>query len=58
MKILIEIKNVYGRECIYPACPVAALLCKLTGKKTFDRENDLPIIRGLGYEIEIKTPAL
>ena len=57
MKITIEIKSVYGRECIYPVCDAAKQFTALTGKKTLDREN-LEAIKKLGYEIQIKEQKL
>lgn len=55
--IVVEIKNVYGRTTIYPADETAALFSRLTGKKTFDK-NDLSTIQSLGYEINVMTPRL
>lgn len=57
MSILIEIKNVYGNETIYPVCEIAITLAALTGKKTFNK-NDIKLIRSLGYEINIKSQTI
>ena len=53
--VLIEIKNVYGNELIYPANDTADKLANLAGKKTLSRV-DLAIIKNLGFDIVIKTP--
>ena len=50
MEIQIMMKNVYGKELIYPANEAARLFCKLTAKRTFDI-NDLRTIKALGYSI-------
>jgi hypothetical protein len=56
MQIYIEVKSVYGKTLIYPACDKAVLFCKLTGNKTLSHA-DLIAIERLGYTIETKTPA-
>ena len=57
MSILIKIKNVYGRELIYPIDAAAETFARLTGKKTLDR-SDLELIKQLGFEIKIKEVTL
>lgn len=54
MKIKVEIRNVYGKRLVYPACETAKLLCRLTGSKTlpWDKVQD---VKELGYEIETIT---
>jgi len=54
MDIYVEIKNVYGKDLVYPACKTSKLLCELTGTKTISREN-IKVIMDLGYNIEIKN---
>jgi hypothetical protein len=54
MDIYVEIKNTWGKDLVYPACEISKKLCRLTGKKTFSRE-DIKIIMDLGYNIEIKN---
>jgi len=34
MEFLVEVKNVYGSEKIYPACEKSKLLAAMTGAKT------------------------
>lgn len=48
--VMIRIKNVYGKELIYPVCENANLFCNLTRKKTLDN-YDLQQIVNLGYSI-------
>lgn len=55
--ITIKIVNKYGNDLNYPVCDDAKLLCKLTGKKTFNDE-DLLKVEGLGYQIKVETPTL
>lgn len=50
MSILIKVVFVYGRTLIYPACPSAELLAKLTGKKTLSI-TDLDLIKRLGFTV-------
>ena len=51
--MIIEIKNNYGTQCIYPVCETAQQLIKLTGKKTFSHA-DIKVIQSLGYTVTIK----
>ncbi len=50
-KIKIPIKNVYGNNVVYPACPESILFAKIAGTKTLTIDC-LKLIRELGYEIE------
>ena len=45
--ILVDVRDVYGRETIYPACPTAELLAQLAGTRTLTRAA-LATIRALG----------
>ena len=53
MRILVQIKNVYGNETIYPICDTAKNLARLAGTKTLTRES-IAIIKTLGYQIEVQ----
>ena len=55
MQILVEIKNVYGAEKIYPLCANGETFAKLAGTKTLTRDA-LQLIKSLGYSIEVKQP--
>ncbi len=57
MKIIISIKSVYGKECIYPACETSLLLSKLIGAKTFQPRH-IELLKELGYILEVATPTL
>lgn len=57
MKIIVDVRNVYGNEMIYPFCETALILIKLTGKRTFSRD-DITNIKALGYSVEVKTKEL
>lgn len=57
--IKVEIKNVYGKETVYPACPQAEIFASLVGQKTLTGQ-DIAKIKSLGYTIEVvqKTKTL
>jgi hypothetical protein len=57
MKIIIEIKTVYGNTLYYPVCAKAMLFARLGGGKTLKWEA-LEIIKQLGYEVEVQAPVL
>ena len=57
MIIKVEIKTVYGNECIYPACDTSRLFIELVGGKTLSRDN-ITTIKALGYDVEVVTPTL
>lgn len=56
-KIIVQIRNVYGVETVYPACERSVLLARLAGTKTLTNDA-LRTIRALGYEIEVEAPAI
>ena len=41
---MLEVKNKYGRDLIYPSCHIANALIKLKDKKTFNK-NDLDVFK-------------
>ena len=55
MKIAVKVKNIYGNEVIYPACPQSALLAELAGTKTLTTQA-IALIKKMGYEIEVFNP--
>ena len=57
MKITVQIKNVYGVRRVYPVCDKAHLFTQMTGRKTLS-ENNLSIIKDLGFVVEVATPVL
>jgi hypothetical protein len=52
--VTVSIKTVYGKELVYPACPVTEVFAELTKTKTLSG-NDLANILKLGYKIEVKS---
>ena len=52
--LIIEKRNVYGRELLYPVDETGKTLVLLTGRKTFD-EQDLETLRLLGFKIVIRA---
>ncbi len=57
MKLLVEIRNVYGNERIYPLCNKAVIFCQMLGRQTLTR-GDIEYIKALGYTIEVKAKTL
>ena len=55
MKITVSIKNVYGEDKIYPACPKAEIFCRMLGQKTLT-PTDIQHIKALGFVV-FKVPA-
>lgn len=57
IKVFVMVRNVYGREMVYPACPVTEIIASIAKTKTLS-DNDLSAIRKLGYEIKIVEKTL
>jgi hypothetical protein len=60
MKTLkVEIKNVYGKDLIYPACEDSEIFTQLIGQATLGsvdgHHQEIELIKKLGYEIEVIT---
>jgi hypothetical protein len=53
-EIILEKRNVYGKDLIYPACHIANALIKLKDKKTFTK-NDLEVFKSLGMIVKWKA---
>tara|TARA_B100000029_G_scaffold399555_1_gene398295 strand:- start:88 stop:294 length:207 start_codon:yes stop_codon:yes gene_type:complete len=53
-EIILELKNVYGKDLIYPSCHIASALIKLKNAKTFTK-NDLNVFKALGLIIKWKA---
>jgi hypothetical protein len=53
MKILVEVKDVYGNKTVYPACKLSKAFADLAGTKTLTH-HALQIIESMGYTIELK----
>lgn len=50
----ITIKNVYGKETIYPICDTAIKLAEFKGQKTFT-ENDIKKLKDIGYDFQLAS---
>ena len=53
LSILVEVKNIYGDERIYPICEKAKLFALLTGCKTLSRVA-INHIKSLGYVVNVQ----
>ena len=54
MKLEIQIKNIYGRDVVYPVCEKAQLLTRLSGNRTLTDEA-IAVIKKLGYTFTTTT---
>lgn len=55
MTIQVTIKNVYGKETIYPACARATYFASIAGQRTLTA-REIELIKALGYTIEVVHP--
>jgi hypothetical protein len=55
MEIIVEIKNVYGVEQVYPVCNKAKLFASIAGTKTLTYKV-LADVAVLGYKVTLKVP--
>ena len=53
-EIVLELKNVYGKDLIYPSCHIANALIKLKNAKTFTKA-DLNVFKSLCLIIKWKA---
>ena len=56
-EFIVNIRNVFGNERIFPICESALLIAKLIGRKTFSR-NDIEIIKKLGFSVSVEAQTL
>ena len=54
MNLIVEKKNVYGVERVYPVCHKSQILTALTGQKTL-LPCDIKLIKKLGYSLVTKS---
>ena len=52
--LIVEKKNVYGVERVYPICNKAKLFARISGNKTL-LEEDRKLIKQLGYSFTTKS---
>jgi len=57
MTLIVEIKNVFGKETVYPICKTSKSLCALTGNLTLT-ENAIRIIKNMGYTLTTQAKVL
>lgn len=55
MELLIEVRNVYGNETLYPANKAAETFARIAGTKTLKRET-VSLAMTLGYTITWAAP--
>ena len=55
--IKVEVKNLYGKQLVYPVCAVGEAFSQLTNTKTFSKEH-LKTIKALGFKIEVAQPQI
>ena len=55
--LIVTIKNVYGKEMIYPANSVAQIFADIARQTTLSRDT-LKQAQALGYKIEVNQPTL
>lgn len=56
-KIKVSIQTKYGNRLIYPECENSRAFAEIAGQKTLS-SSVIELIRSLGFEIEVLTPAL
>ena len=54
MELIVEKKNVFGIERIYPVCNKAKLFVRISGNKTLLPE-DIELIKKLGYNLKTES---
>ena len=57
MELKVQIKNLYGRDIIYPVCEKSQLLTRLSGNRTLTEEA-IAVIKGLGYTFTTTTKGI
>lgn len=57
MKLIVQIKNIYGVDRIYPVCEKSQIFARITGLKTL-QPTVIKEIEKLGYELETKGEKL
>ncbi len=51
--ITVQVKNVYGEQKVYPACPESEFFAKLAGTKTLTQDK-INLIKEAGYAINVQ----
>lgn len=54
----VKIKNVYGKDLIYPNCHLSRIICnKLMKKQTFSN-GDINYLKVIGYTLKVESQVL
>ena len=53
MEITVQIKSVYGRDLVYPACPYARAFADIAGIETLT-EFAVHKIKSMGYKVLVE----
>ena len=54
MELEVQVKNLYGRDVVYPVCEKSQLLTRLSGNRTLTSEA-IAVIKQLGYTFTTTT---
>jgi len=57
MEIIVNIRNVYGTETIYPSCPKGQAFAEIAGTKTLTPQA-IKLIKALGYTVSVAGPSI
>ena len=52
-ELIVQVRNVYGNETVYPVCEKAKLFASLSGKKTLTHYA-IKDIKALGYTFKVQ----
>ena len=55
--LIVDIRNVYGNELVYPINEIAKSFCQLTNSKTLNRST-IDIIKSMGYSIKVQERSI
>lgn len=55
--LIVDIRNVYGNELVYPINETAKRFCQLTKSKTLNRST-IDIIKSMGYSIKVQERSI
>jgi copper chaperone CopZ len=57
MKLIVQIKNIYGVQRVYPVCEKSKSFSRIAGLKTL-QQSTIDEIKKLGYKIETRGEKL
>tara|TARA_R100000353_G_scaffold165058_1_gene126006 strand:+ start:205 stop:378 length:174 start_codon:yes stop_codon:yes gene_type:complete len=57
MKLIVQIKNIYGVQRVYPICEKSKIFSRIAGLKTL-QQPVIDEIKKLGYKIETRGEKL